>query len=342
MAEEKQVDVVVIGGGAAGLSAALTLARARRTVVVVDAREPRNAPAAGVHGWLTREGIPPAALMTIGAREVEQYGGRIRYARAVAARRTQDGFVVDTDRGEPLHARRLLVATGSTDELPQIDGLRERWGRDVVHCPYCHGWEIRDRPIGVLGSVHHALLFRQWSASVTLLRHTFPAPDAQQAEQLAARGIAVVEGVVSALEVADDRLAGARLESGRVVPIAALALAPLLVARDALLLGLGAETARHPSGAGTHVVADAGGRTSVPGVWVAGNVTDVVAGVVQSAAGGVTAAAAINADLVAEDTRLAVDRRRTERFSADLERVNAERVLGARRHGLDSLLSPPS
>ncbi|WP_425298355.1 FAD-dependent oxidoreductase [Nocardia abscessus] len=99
MAEEKQVDVVVIGGGAAGLSAALTLARARRTVVVVDAREPRNAPAAGVHGWLTRDGIPPAALVTIGAREVEQYGGRIRYARAMAARRTPDGFVVDTDRG---------------------------------------------------------------------------------------------------------------------------------------------------------------------------------------------------------------------------------------------------
>ncbi|WP_280350935.1 FAD-dependent oxidoreductase, partial [Nocardia abscessus] len=95
MAEEKQVDVVVIGGGAAGLSAALTLARARRTVVVVDAREPRNAPAAGVHGWLTRDGIPPAALVTIGAREVEQYGGRIRYARAMAARRTPDGFVVD-------------------------------------------------------------------------------------------------------------------------------------------------------------------------------------------------------------------------------------------------------
>ncbi|MGK8490517.1 NAD(P)/FAD-dependent oxidoreductase [Nocardia asiatica] len=341
MAEDKQVDVVVIGGGAAGLSAALTLARARRSVVVVDAREPRNAPAAGVHGWLTRDGIPPTALVSIGAREVEQYGGRIRYGRAVAARRTPDGFVVDTDRGEPLRARRLLVATGLTDELPPIGGLRERWGRDVVHCPYCHGWEIRDRPIGVLGSVHHALLFRQWSTAVTLLRHTAPAPDAEQAEQLAARGIAVVEGVVSTLEVVDDRLAGARLESGRVVPIAALAIAPRPVARDALLLGLGAEIAAHPSGSGTHVVADAGGRTRAPGVWVAGNVTDLVAGVVQSAAGGVTAAAAINADLLAEDTRLAVERWRTQRFSADLERVNSERVLGARRHGLDSLLAPP-
>ncbi|MBF6169515.1 NAD(P)/FAD-dependent oxidoreductase [Streptomyces gardneri] len=308
MAEEKQVDVVVIGGGAAGLSAALTLARARRSVLVIDAREQRNAPAAGVHGWLTRDGIPPAELVTIGAREVEQYGGRIRYARAVSAQRTPGGFVVETDRGERLRGRRLLVTTGLADELPPISGLRERWGRDVVHCPYCHGWEIRDQPIGVLGSVHHALLFRQWSSRVTLLRHTSPAPTAQQAEQLAARGIAVVEGAVRALEVVNDHITGARLESGPVVPIAALAFAPRLVARDALLLALGVETAEHPSGAGTHVVADAAGRTSVPGVWVAGNVTDIVAGVVQSAAGGVTAAAAINADLVEEDTRMAVER----------------------------------
>ncbi|MGK8524787.1 NAD(P)/FAD-dependent oxidoreductase [Nocardia asteroides] len=342
MAEE-EADVVVIGGGAAGLSAALTLARARRAVIVVDAREPRNAPAAGVHGWLTRDGIAPAELVTIGAREVERYGGRTRYARAVAARRMPQGFVVDTDRGDRMHGRRLLVATGVADELPPIDGLRERWGRDVVHCPYCHGWEIRDRPIGVLGSVHHALLFRQWSARVTLLRHTSPAPTAAQAAQLTARGITVVDGAVRALEVVDDRLTGARLESGRTVPIAALALAPRLAARDALLLDLGVETAPHPSGAGRYVVADAGGRTSVPGVWVAGNVTDIVAGVAQSAAGGVTAAAAINADLVEEDTRLAVDRWRREGFHAEIERANSERVLGARRHGLDSLLpAPPS
>ncbi|WP_280344317.1 FAD-dependent oxidoreductase, partial [Nocardia abscessus] len=125
MAEEKQVDVVVIGGGAAGLSAALTLARARRTVVVVDAREPRNAPAAGVHGWLTRDGIPPAALVTIGAREVEQYGGRIRYARAMAARRTPDGFVVDTDRG------------GAVEGTPQQGGARVASQKTPIAPPSC-------------------------------------------------------------------------------------------------------------------------------------------------------------------------------------------------------------
>ncbi|WP_454197599.1 NAD(P)/FAD-dependent oxidoreductase [Nocardia sp. Marseille-Q1738] len=342
MADETQVDVVVIGGGAAGLSAALTLVRARRSVVVVDAREPRNGPAAGVHGWLTRDGMPPTALVAVGAREVEQYGGRIVYGRAESARRTPNGFVVETDRGS-FRGRRLLVASGLVDELPPITGVRERWGRDVVHCPYCHGWEIRDRPIGVLGSVHHALLFRQWSTQVTLLRHSSPPPSTEQAERLAARGIAVVDGVVSALEIVDDRLAGARLDSGRLVPIAALAIAPRLVARDTLLLGLGVETAEHPSGSGTYVATEAGGRTSVPGIWVAGNVTDIAAGVVQAAASGVTAGAAINADLIEEDTRQAVDRWRATGFSADLERVNSQRVLGPRRHGLDSLLpTPPS
>ncbi|MBF6302385.1 NAD(P)/FAD-dependent oxidoreductase [Nocardia amamiensis] len=340
MADETQVDVVVVGGGAAGLSAALTLVRARRSVVVIDALEPRNGPAAGVHGWLTRDGMPPTALVAAGAREVEQYGGRIVYTRAESARRTPNGFVVDTDRGS-FRGRRLLVASGLVDELPTITGVRERWGRDVVHCPYCHGWEIRDRPIGVLGSVHHALLFRQWSTQVTLLRHSSPPPSTEQSEQLAARGIAVVDGVVSALEIVDDRLAGARLDSGRLVPIAALAIAPRLVTRDTLLLGLGVETAEHASG--IHVAADIGGRTSVPGVWVAGNVADIAAGVVQAAASGVTAGAAINADLIEEDTRQAVDRWRAGGFSADAERATSQRVPAARRHGLDSLLPmPPS
>ncbi|MEU4344941.1 NAD(P)/FAD-dependent oxidoreductase [Nocardia sp. NPDC023852] len=338
MTKEEQFDVVVIGGGPAGLSAALTLARARRSVVVIDAREPRNGPADGVHGLLSREGMSPTALLTVGAREVEQYGGRIVYAQAESAKRTSDGFMVGTDRGDRFCGRRLLVASGLVDELPPIVGLRERWGREVVHCPYCHGWEIRDQPIGVLGSVHHALLFRQWSAQVTLLRHTSPEPTSEQAEQLAARGIPVVDGTVTGLEIVDDRLTGVRLDSGRIVPITTLAVAPRLAARDAVPAALGTETSDHPWGLGTHLAADASGRTSVPGVWAAGNVTDLIAGVAQAAASGVTVAAAVNTDLVDEDTRSAVERWRAEAFSAEMERVNCERDLGDRRHGLQSIL----
>jgi thioredoxin reductase len=137
-------DVIVIGGGAAGLSGALTLARARRTVLVLDAGEPRNAPATGVHGFLTRDGLPPAELVRLGAAEVTRYGGRIRHTRATTARRTAAGFTVETTDGHAARGRRLLLATGLHDELPDVAGLRERWGRDVLHCPYCHGWEFRD------------------------------------------------------------------------------------------------------------------------------------------------------------------------------------------------------
>jgi thioredoxin reductase len=160
-------DVVVIGGGAAGLSGALTLARARRSVLVVDAGSPRNAPAEGVHGFLTRDGITPAELVAIGRQEVARYGAEVVVGEAVAARREGDGFEVTLGDGTSVGARRLLVTTGLVDELPDVAGVRERWGKDVVHCPYCHGWEVRDQAIGVLGTsaraAHQALLFRQWS-----------------------------------------------------------------------------------------------------------------------------------------------------------------------------------
>jgi thioredoxin reductase len=159
-------DVVVVGGGAAGLSGALMLARARRSVVVLDAGAPRNAPAEGVHGLLARDGLPPAELLEHGRAEVRGYGGRVVAGEVAAVTRDPvGGFEVALVDGRALHARRVLVATGLVDELPAVPGLRDRWGRDVVHCPYCHGWEVRDQAIGVLAtgpmSVHQALLFRQ-------------------------------------------------------------------------------------------------------------------------------------------------------------------------------------
>jgi thioredoxin reductase len=309
----KSYDVVIVGAGAAGLSGALTLGRARRSVLVVDGGEPRNAPAAGVHGFLTRDGMAPGALLEAGRAEVRGYGVEVvegRVARAVAD--GEGGFLVDLEDAPQVHARRLLLATGLVDELPDVDGLRERWGRDVIHCPYCHGYEVRDAPIGVLGTgpwaVHQALLFRQWSDDLVLFRHTAPPLTAEEAEQLAARDIAVVEGEVEGLEVVDDRLAGVRLRGGEVVARRALTVTPRFVARAQLLGGLGLETVAHAMGAsvGEHVAADPTGRTAVPGVWVAGNVADLMAQVVGAAEAGVRAGAMINADLVEEETRAAV------------------------------------
>ncbi|POX51198.1 NAD(P)/FAD-dependent oxidoreductase [Streptomyces sp. Ru72] len=343
----EELDVLVVGGGVAGLSAALTLARARRSVLVVDSGEPRNAPAAAAHGLLTRDGTPPLELLRLGREEVVGYGGQFVSDRAVSARRVEGGFVVEGASGRTFGARRLLVTTGLVDELPEIPGLRERWGRDVLHCPYCHGWEVRDRALGVLGgspmSVHQALLFRQWSQDVTLFLHTGEDVSEEQWERLAARGIAVIDGEVTGLAVDDeDRLTGVRLGSGRQVPVEALAVASRLAARSELLAGLGLGAVEHPVGVGTYVASDASGLTEVPGVWVAGNVTDLMAPVPVAQAAGVRAATAINADLVDADTDAAVARRRAAAsggvFSPPGEAEVCARVLGEHRHGLGSLL----
>ncbi|WP_346149733.1 NAD(P)/FAD-dependent oxidoreductase [Nonomuraea recticatena] len=330
-------DVVVFGGGAAGLSGALMLARARRAVAVIDAGAPRNAPAEGVHGLLALDGTPPAELLERGRAEVRRYGGHVVSGEVVTAVRDTEGFTVTLADGRSVRARRLLVTTGLVDELPDVRGLRDRWGRDVVHCPYCHGWEVRDQAIGVLAtgplSVHQALLFRQWSADVTFFSHTMPPPTGEQARQLAARGIRVVDGEVASLEIAEDRLVGVRLSDGTLVGRETVAVSPRMTARACFLAALGLRPAEHPLGAGEHIPSDAAGRTEVPGVWVAGNVTDLAAQVGASAAAGAAAAAQINADLVAEETRLAVASY-LDPFSAESEARLCELAMGDRRHGL--------
>ncbi len=330
-------DVVVIGGGAAGLNGALMLARARRSVVVIDAGAPRNAPADGIHGLLGREGMPPAELLTRGRGEVREYGGRIVTGEVTEVTRDDDGFRVELADGRRARARRLLVTTGLVDELPDIAGLRERWGRDVVHCPYCHGWEVRDRAIGVIANgpmaVHGALLFRQWTDDVVLFTHTMAAPTGEAAEKLAARGIPVISGPVAALEIHDDAISGVRLADGTVVAREVITVGTRMVARSDVLRRLGLEPVEHPSGAGEYIPVDAMGRTAVPGVWAAGNVTDLSAQVGAAAAGGAFAAAQINADLVEEETRLAVENHRRD-FAAEIEAEVSVRVLGEQRHGV--------
>ena len=307
-------DVVVVGGGAAGLSGALMLGRSRRSVLVIDAGEPRNAPAAGVHGFLTRDGMKPAALLEAGRDEARGYGVKVLDGRVASAKSVDGRFTVELEDGSQVDARRLLVTTGLVDELPDVPGVRERWGRDVLHCPYCHGWEVRDQAIGILGtgpmSVHQALMFRQLSPNVVLFRHTSPTLSEEQAEQLTARDITVVEGEVSALEVHHDRLAGVRLHSGEFVPRQAIVVAPRFVARAEVLSALGLETTdREISGhvLGSYVPADATGATTVPGVWVAGNVADPFGQVAAAVNEGAQAGAHINADLITEDTREAVE-----------------------------------
>jgi len=336
--QEPSYDVVVVGGGAAGLAGALALARARRSVLVVDAGHGRNAPAGQVHNYLGREGTPPGELLAIGRAEVSGYGGQILTGDVTGAERLDGpdgGFRVHVADGSAVLARRLLVTTGLVDELPDVPGVAERWGREVLHCPYCHGWEVRDQALGVLATgpmgVHQALMWRQWSPDVTLFLHTAPELTDEQTEQIAARGIKVVTGEVVALEVAGDRLAGVRLASGKLVPPQAVVVAPRFVARAGLLADLGLQPVEQEMGGavlGSFGPSDPTGATAVDGVWVAGNVTDLRAQVISSAAAGLNAAAGINADLTSPVGGTA------EVFFPQSEREVCERVLGDRRHGL--------
>ncbi|WP_327148243.1 NAD(P)/FAD-dependent oxidoreductase [Nocardia sp. NBC_01329] len=334
---ENDYDVVVAGGGAAGLNGALMLARSRRRVVVIDAGQPRNAPADAVHGLLARDGTPPAELLETGRAEVRRYGGQVVSGRIIAAVRDGAGFAITLADGRAVRARRLLVTTGLTDELPDIPGLRERWGRDVLHCPYCHGWEVRDRAIAVLSrgpvSMHQVQLFRQLSDDVVYFTHDQPDPTPDAAERLAARGVRVVSGKVTGIETTDDRITGIRLADGTVVARDAIAVGTHMVARSEFLDSLGLVAIEHPGGFGRYLPSDATGRTEVPGVWAAGNVTDLPAQVGAAAAAGATAGAQINADLVEEEFDIAVATHRAG-FTAAGEAELAESVNGSRGHGL--------
>jgi thioredoxin reductase len=299
--KSENYDVVVVGGGAAGLSAALVLGRARRRVAVVDAGTPRNAPAAHMYGFLSRDGMPPADLLATARAEVRSYGVELVDELVVEATR---GFTLRLAEGRTLTARRLLLATGAVDELPDIPGARERWGRDFLHCPYCHGWEVRDQRLGVLGgtpdAVRYAQIVRQWSDDVVFVD---PANSLTAAERdgLLAREVRIVAGPVRQVLVEDDRLSGIAMDDGRIVHLDALFVPPRFVPNSHLLAELGCDLDENG-----WPTADAGGRTSVRGVWVAGNVTDPRAQVITAAGQGSAAAIAINADLVEDDVRRAV------------------------------------
>ncbi|MFD4458759.1 NAD(P)/FAD-dependent oxidoreductase [Nocardia sp. NPDC058480] len=294
-------DVAVIGGGAAGLSAALVLARSRRQVVIIDSGEPRNMAAETTHGFLTRDGATPAEMLTLGTTEALRYGAQLLTGRVVDIDVADGGFAVETATGQVITARSVVLATGLRDELPTIPGVREQWGKGVLHCPYCHGYEVRDEPLAVLGganrmfSVHQASLVRQWSDDVTFFPREIDL-SGDERRRLSARGIRVVEGDVVQVVVRDGELRGVEVESGQVIPRRVIFVGPCFSPRDELLTRL-----RCAVGDDDWVAVDATGRTSVPGVWAAGNVVDSPAQLIHAAAAGSKAAVAVNHYLLEQD-----------------------------------------
>ncbi|MDO5502008.1 MAG: NAD(P)/FAD-dependent oxidoreductase [Actinomycetia bacterium] len=315
-------DVAIVGAGAAGLNAAVILAQAGRTVLVLESGETRNRFDAHMRGFLSRDGLAPADLVAIGRDEVERYGGQVIRTRVVAARAVDQGtgrldsaqdhltgpsrFVLDLEDGTQVRARRLLLAMGLVDELPDIDGIEDFWGASVFHCPYCSGCEISDEIVAVLAAdvsaVAEAHLLLQWADQVILLTNDTITPEGAQLAGLRARGIEVVDGAVVAVEgQAPDRLTGVVLADGRTIACQALLVAPTTHPRRALLDDLGIEVHDEPDDTCVLVPTDQGRGTSLDGVWVAGNLRDGNVQVIEAAADGLRAAIAINAHLTKED-----------------------------------------
>jgi thioredoxin reductase len=302
-------DVVVVGGGPAGLSAGTLLGRLRRQVVIVDSRQPRNAAAAHSQGFFTRDGAPPAELLATGRAEVESYGGVLLDDTVTAVQKDGEVFVVTTASGQIVQGRRLLVTAGIVDELPDLPGLRERWGNDVIHCPLCHGWEWRDRVTIALArdprEVHRALMISRLTDHLTLVLDGIDEDSIsdEQWQFLRAAGIQVVRGPAVEIVVEGNHLTGLRTGDGRVIPGEVLYASGRMAMQDQLLRSLGAETTDGMWGEVVAVGPD--GLTSVPGVWAAGNAVDPAAQIVHAASGGYRAASAIAMDLLTEDLRAA-------------------------------------
>lgn len=258
-----------------------------------------------MQGYLSRDGMPPADLLSAGRVEVISYGGKILDDSVVGiTRRADRTFGLLLASGTPIVAQRLLVATGLRDDVVDIDGVTDRWGKDVLHCPYCHGHEVRDQALGVLGgntaAVQHTLLVRQWSPDVVFFPHTTEVTDVQR-EQLTARAIGIVDGPVANVSVENDHLVGVTMADGRFIPRAAVFVRPTFAGNNDFLAGLGATV-----DAQGWASVDSTGKTTVPGVWAAGNAVNPRAQVITAAGEGSAAAIAINNDLIDEDVANAI------------------------------------
>jgi thioredoxin reductase len=302
---ENDWECVVVGGGAAGLSAALVLGRARRRTLVIDAGRQSNLAAHAIGGLLGHDGRPPAELYATGRAELAAYPSvMLRTGEVVAGEREGDGFVLTLADGSRELTRRVLLATGMEYRHPPLPGLAERWGRSVFHCPFCHGWEVRERPLGVFDrgatGVHRALLLRGWSDDVTLLSDGPAGLDPAQAEELEAAGVVVDERRVTGVRGPGDSLEAVTFAGGQERPCGGLLVPVTLHQRSALAAQLGAVAAAAGPLAADALDVDAQLQTSAAGVSAAGDVCAPMPSLPGAVVAGHTAAAMMVMGLVAD------------------------------------------
>lgn len=300
-------DTIVIGGGTAGLSAALMLGRSRRSTLVLDAGAPRNRFAAHMHGVLGHDGMSPSALLARGRQEVTAYGVEVRTVSVTRVEDRGTTLSVTTDTSTE-HGRTVILATGITDQLPAVAGLAERWGHSVIHCPYCHGWEVRDQRLGVIVSapaqVHLAAMVRQLSDRVTVFVQEGGLVDADERARLSARGVSVVDSAVIAVNGPGRAITSVDTADGRTFSVDAVFAGGAPVPHDGALADLALERS---DALGPSLIAVApDGATSHPRAWAAGNVVNPMATVPMAASAGAMAGARVNAFLVQEDVERAL------------------------------------
>jgi len=299
-------DVIIVGGSFAGQAAALQLGRARRRVLLVDAQRPRNRFARSSHGFLGQDGRSPSAIMATAAQQLSKYA-TVTLAQeeatdaAAIGPESGQGFRVLLADGRQAHGKRIILATGVRDILPALPGLKERWGISVLHCPYCHGYELNQRPLGVLASsdiaLHQAMLVPDWGPTTLFTQGVFaPAPDQQAA--LVARGATIEQTPVVELLGNSPALEAVRLADGRTVEIAGLFLAPRTAPGSGLAEKLGCTFKEGPTG--PFIVVDERQRTTVPGVFAAGDAASPMANATLAAAAGVMVAASAHHALIYE------------------------------------------
>lgn len=300
-------DAIVVGGSFAGLSAAMQLARARRRILVVDAGLPRNRFAHASHGFLGHDGRPPYDILRDAAGQLRAYPTvEFVHGEVLGAREAESGFDVTLADGREERAARLVLATGLVDELPPIAGMRERWGVTVLHCPYCHGYEVADRPLGVVAahpqSPHHGVLLPDWGPTTYFTQGIFE-PSEEEAAWMSARGVHIERTPVVELLGNAPELEAVRLSDGRIIPVGAIFTAPATRMASPLAEDLGC--AFDEGAVGPYIRVDDRKLTTVPGVYAAGDAASPMHNATLASAAGVMAGFGTHQSLVADAAKLA-------------------------------------